>query len=264
MILPWEACRRIACQRLSNLSKKAAAGGSPPRSVADQDVLSVKNLESTGLPHDARHDALLERVLAIYAPKPLNFTLRPKVDGMREHRGSLQIWIDPAGKNPSYTLAHELAHCISTPLYDSPTTPIDMPREGSLERRFIGELLSLFDHPRAHDVLREAGFADDVSAESTERSRFFLEEDLPAAKDLTQTRRDRLSLGGFMTRACPRRECGHSLEAHFSVSPTELECRECAGDWLSSGPIPRCPKPPPKKRRSGTRVGSRTRSRSSR
>lgn len=155
----------------------------------------VTNLDQTGLPHDDRHDRLFEDVRRIYR-KPVTITQRRGVNGMREYRDHLEIWVDPDGNNPLYSLAHELAHCISIPKNNAPTMPPGCPPEGSASRRLVGELLSLFDHPHAHAILADAGFADDVRAEATERSARFLKE-IPTCADLSQKANSLMMALGF-------------------------------------------------------------------
>lgn len=69
------------------------------------------------------------------------------------------------------------------------------PPNGSTERRLLGELTSLIDHPAAHSILAEAGFEQDLAREAAARSDFFLRTDLPKARWESQAVRCVLLMG---------------------------------------------------------------------
>lgn len=106
-----------------------------------------------------------------FAPKPV---LLQKWSGSgwngggREFRHDVMVWL---GANAApYTVAHELAHLLSALRNDVPM--IDPAVTDGYKRQVIGDVIGVFDHVLAHDILAEYGF--DTAAESRRKCEEFL------------------------------------------------------------------------------------------
>ncbi len=107
-----------------------------------------------------------------YAPKPVlmqKWSGNGWSGGVREFRHDVMVWL---GNDPTpYTVAHELAHLLSSLRYDAPMT--DPAVTDGYKRQVIGDVIGVFDHPVAHAILAEYGF--DTAAESREKCQQFIE-----------------------------------------------------------------------------------------